>query len=917
MQNDFLDLTVKKLLGIPGLDWHKCKVIFPNKRPASYFKKALQENVNGDIVFPQIFSIEEFISSYSEWTVTDPVELIFELYKLHLKYKPEESFDTFHNWGNMLLRDYDEMDKYLVDIERFFSHLGATKEIDETNTESDIALEFWSTISRTAPTELQEKFLMHWEIFEKVYSDLNEYLQINKKAYAGMQYREVAGKFQNEEINEDVQNYIFIAFNALSKAEEIIIRTLLKEKKALVYFDTDEYYINDPAEEAGHFIRKSVKNLRLPDPGIVIDKLLKENKEIVITAVPLEASQGMALKEQLQKNPHVGSTAIVLPDEHILGPVMHAMPPDIGKINYTIGKPLTDVSLYSLFELISALQDNFEPSLQSFYYKDVLALLTHPLIVNEENKEIGDFINEIENYELIYVEKNRVRNFVAPAGIDVVFNDATNVPTLILYLERIINLVKEKGRVEESVELIFRELLNKLKGLLLTQDVAVNISTFWRFFRQQAAMIKIPFGDDDPQAIMVMGMLETRALCFDNVYILNVNEGSLPTSRNSHSYIPFDIRKSFGMPTFDEQESLFTYYFYRLLQWAKNIHLFYYTSSGSSGSEASRYIRQLHYFLKKKNSPAVISSDPFSLPLKNHTIKAIKFPKGKHYFDVLKERAAKDGVSPTFISTYYNCSLQFSLKYISRIKPTREISEEMEADKFGTLFHAVMEEFYRELKGKEVIAKDIVDHRKNINSILKKAIEAQHLDSGFYTDKNSLLIESIEVLVNNALNADESYAPFYMLGMEEKLDYTLAFSDELNINLQGKVDRIDSKDGVIRIIDYKTGNVQKFAFDFEDEFEVPAKDNKDAFQAIYYCYLYHKVSGQLNLQPVILPLKKVSEGYQNVNPKQGMMSKQSFDKFESGLKEIINGIFDKTTTISQTEDLKICQICDYKNICIR
>ncbi len=916
MQETFLDLVVKNILSLPSLDWEKCKIIFPNKRPAGYFEEALKKQ---NVQLPKhlnIFAIEDFVASYSSLELCDPLEQLFKLYKTHLVYKPEDTFDLFHNWGNMILRDYDEMDKYLVEPKRFFSHLGATKEIEETDIDPDLALQFWTTINRNKPTELQEQFLMHWEIFEKVYFDFNALLRSENKAYAGMIYREVAEKFVSNNINEDINQYLFIGFNALSKSEEVIIRSLQLENKAQVYFDTDSYYLNDPKEEAGYFIRKAMKNLRLTEPGICVSNLLEEEKEIQFISTSMESTQGMALHQVLKEQKPIGHSAIVLPDEGLLAPVIHAIPEDITDISFTIGNPITDSGLYSLFELLASLQVGFDPANQAFSYNDVLAVLSHPLVAIEGDAELAELIHNIENYEIINVNKQLLYKYTGKSGLSIFFNEARTVESLINYLEQIINFTKQHKSLSEETELIFRDVLNKLKALLVVNDVSVNINTFWRFFRQLCSQVKVIKNDEKQGALQVMGMLETRALSFNTVYILNVNEGNLPSGSSSHSYIPFDIRKSFGMPTFDEQESLSTYYFYRLLQWAKKIHLFYYTENGKGKVEESRYIRQLKYFLAKRNPKVNFIEKPFKIALQSNNIKKIQFNKDAAFDELLNRRETK-GLSPTFISTYYACNLQFYFKYVSKLEAPNEVSEELEADRFGTLFHDIMQMMYADYIGKEVLAGDIEQMIQTIKLRIEEALKGLHWDSEYIIDKNSLIIESIAVLLRHTLALDQKHAPFYVLGLEESVSYSYVHEDGNTITLQGKIDRIDKKDNITRIVDYKTGNVVKFNFKYIEQIDELSKDNKEAFQALFYALMYYKKHQTPIIQTSLLPLKQVIKGYININADESLLQASNFIALENAIKEIIKPIFDKSLEITQTDNLKICSYCEYKKLCLR
>jgi hypothetical protein len=923
LKDTFLHNVASTILGQFGEELANCRIIFPNKRPEYYFQKALIDAAGYSIVQPPVSSIEDFIAEHSSLTLAEPLELLFSLYQIHSRYKPDDDFDKFHSWGSMLLRDYDEIDKYLVKQKGFFGNLTAAKELEATDQDEELTLQFWSTLAKQDQGRLKEQFMQHWEIFEKIYYDFNAYLLSKNKAYPGMQYREAAEKIAKGEYNKKIRSYIFVGFNALSKAEESIIKTLLKDNKAAIYFDADKYYLENTSEEAGHFIRKSIKNLNISEPGIISDKLGKEAKNITITGVPLTVAQAKVLGSILYDfiPGAQGTTAIIMPDENMLQPLLFALPENVGEVNFTAGYSLNFTPLYQLFESLSSLQENFDPSIQSFFYKDVLAVLSHPFINCREDVSIKTIIEEIEKYQLIYIPRNKLLKNNPCEIIKLMFHAVSTTSQLLNYMERILsNIEIDLSENEKSIGTFtgaFRTILKKMKELLPEQEFEISMASFWRFFRQFAAQTKIPINEEKPEALQVLGMLESRSLNFDNVFIINVNEGTLPAVSNSHSYIPYDIRKAFGLPVYEEQEALSTYYFYRLLQGAKNIHLLYNSEKGSKGAEPSRYIRQIEYFLKKRNPNIKVERRTFTTPVKSHKITPIEIKKDDLYFAAIEDKSKNGGISPTFISSYYTCALQFMLNYVTKLKPPVEITEELEADRFGTLFHEVMEAVYKEYGGLEITADMIKLQRSRIDHFLNSALTSLHWDAAFYTEKNSLLLETIKVLVNKALDKDQDYAPFYILGMEEKMTFEIELENNKKINLQGTIDRIDEKNGTIRIVDYKTGNVKYFNFNYNDPEEILTKYNKESFQTIFYSYLYYKNTGKENLRPTILPLKKVNEGYQVINSKEQALKKEELDKFEIKLKEILAGIFNKEMPIRQVEDVAICSYCDYKNICLR
>lgn len=929
MKDTFLHHVAADLYKKLGRNLSSSLIIFPNKRPEYYFKSALADIISEPIPSPRVCSIEEFIQQHSGLKPVENLDLIFTLFKIYTRYEPQDDFEAFHNWGNMLLRDYDELDRYLVDTSRFFSNLSDIKEIEKIVQEDDEnSLIFWRTLATQKPSYLQKRFVQHWEIIEYVYYELRSELMERGQGYTGMLYRQAAENFLKKQYDSKYEKIIFAGFNALSKAEEQIIKCLLKEDKALIYWDTDEYYLYNTAEEAGNFIRKSLKNLDIQNPNFVRKKLSTEAKEIHIIGMPLQVGQTKALGLEIKKFIHsnrdykAGETAIILPDENLLLPVMHALPEELEQINITAGYPLSHTPLFTLFELISDLHENYNKEVKGFYYKDVLSVLSHAYFSCREDENIKKLISYIEDNELVFIEQQDIQNFKDCEILPFIFKPVYQVFQFLDYIHKLLDDIEKHAFAvltsEESFIEKFREIILNLENFLKHQELEIGIPTFLRFFRQAVQQTKIALQEDDGSAVQLMGTLESRSLDFKNLFFLSVNEGTLPGRQSSHSYIPYDLRKAFGLPTLEEQDSLYAYYFYRLLQGAEKIYLFY-NGEGGSGEEKSRFIRQVEYFLARKNPKINISHHYYSLPLKSYKAVDIVIEKDEAFFKSLDNKTSRQGFSPSLISAYYICPLQFMMNYVVRLRPQEEITEDLEADRFGRLFHHVIEGIYKDFIGQEVTSVLIKQQRYKIDNLLNEALKIEKLDKEYQKNRNSLLLETIKILINKVLDQDEQYAPFNILETEKKYHFTLPVNHHIHkeVKLQGTIDRVDEKEGIIRIIDYKTGMLKKLYFNFDQEDEVLSKDNKEAFQTLFYSWLYYKNFASSNLSPVIMHLKDVNKGYQVVNAKYGPLDETGFNIFEEKLKNIIAEILDPAQPIKQTDDRNHCQYCNYNAICLR
>jgi CRISPR/Cas system-associated exonuclease Cas4 (RecB family) len=926
--NSFLDRVAADLYAKLGDTLGQAVIIFPNKRPASYLIQALADIVASHIEAPAIFSIEEFIASHSTYRLPDTLELLFQLFEIYRKYRPEEDFDRFYGWGSMLLKDYDEIDRYLVDTDKLFSNLAAIKELESNFMPTEDQKMFWDSFGDTEATALQARFMEIWDVVRQVYTDFKVQLHEQSLAYTGMSYRQVADLALSDSKVFSAGKYIFVGFNALSRSEEVIIQSLLDKGKALIYWDADNYYISNRREEAGHFIRKSMKRLQGYNEQLFTDSLATEKKSIHIVGVPLQVGQaktlGVELKNYYQHLTVPVSTGIVLPDENILLPVLHALPELPEKLSVSAGYPLKLTAFFSLIENVISLQDNYNYENGSYYYKDVAAILTHSLVRDGAPEEINSLLKSIEKNQLIYVSQQELDKYAKTEIIRIIFEPVRNTGTLISYFNRILQELRKSNQRTASAELVnldeFQSVFEYLSTFLLRQKIDVSRGIFLRLLREAVSNRKIALSEDTTSPLQVLGMLETRCLNFDTIFFLSANEGVLPAGKMNSSYIPYDLRKAFGLPTADEQDALYAYYFLRLIQGAKEIFLIYNSETGSRGEEKSRYIRQIEHFLQRENPNLELHYRFYSLPLRNQPAQAITIQKDQQYFDALHDKNTRNGLSPSFISSYYVCPLKFTLQYIVQLKPQEEISEDLEAAEFGTFFHATMEEIYKELIGETVTAEILEKKRNGLTLIMERVLKTYSASrQENMLSRNSLALETIRVLIEKTLEKDIAYAPFRILSTESLLQHTLHMEDTEfpSIQLQGTIDRVDEKGGTIRIVDYKTGHVNRKYFNYTEPEEQLSADNKEAFQTLFYTWLYHKNYNTTQLQPTLLALRKVAEGYQTINAKDGPLTDSNFSAFEKKLKETIAMILDKETLITQTDDHAFCAFCNYNNICLR
>ncbi len=928
MDGTFLHLVAKDILGRLGGNLENCVIVFPNQRPATYLIKEL-ERLGYSKTLPFIHSVEHFIDEYAGAASVNPVDLIVILFDLYLKHFPESDFDSFYGWGNMMLNDFDEIDRYMADPAALFKNLTAVKDLEKYFLQDEsMPFEMLPELMPEDEQYLKKRFLENWEVYEKLFFELRTELSARKLAYRGMNFRKVAEGLRSGEIKTDVDKYIFIGFNAISKSEESIIQYLIDQEKALIYWDGDHYFVDNEREGSGHFIRKSMQRLHGYNPQLFGDQLLTGKKDIYLIGAPLKVGQSRSLGAEITnhfKNHAADSTCIVLADDNLISPVLHSLPEIASPVNINTTHSLKLSSLYQLFQSMANLINHYRPESHSFYHKDVIAVLSHPAIRNQNEAGWGAFIEKIRKEQLIYVSlKVLSSGLTSDEGIisdvfNLYFKEVFTVAELDEYFRDIYKNVVGDPEPEQSISDPFHIILEELSALVKSYGDMITSKMYLRLFKEKISKASDDSHTGDMESLQILGMLETRCLDFETVFMLPVNEGIIPETKQNRSYIPFDIRRNFGLPMRDEQESIYAYNFYRLLQRSKSIYLIFDSEKGSGGEEESRYIRQVEYYLPKSNPGIKIHRRYYGFPLRNIPVKEIVVQKQSLFYDVLKSKN-ESGFSPTFISSYFICALQFYFKYVMNIPENEEIVEDLEAKHFGTLFHNLMDDIYAGFKGEVVDSEQLKIKKAGITATMENVLHKFHgSQKDNIVTRNSILIETVKILAEQTLEADMEYAPFKIIDTEFSESKRIDFLSEgfENIKFKGIIDRIDEKDGVVRIVDYKTGRVKINYFEYNNPEEALYKDNKEAFQTLFYGMLYLNKNHDAKIKPSIMPLREVTKGYIYINAKDGLFGMNESQLFENKLKAIVHQILDPEIQITQTEDLNICRNCSYKNICMR
>lgn len=962
----FLQLVAQDLYQKIGNDLSRVAIVFPNKRASLFFNEYLAMQSDRPIWSPAYVSISELFRQLSPWKSGDPIRLVCELYKVFREEtRSEETLDDFYFWGELLISDFDDVDKNLVDADRLFSNLQDLKNImddyDFLDSEQEEAIrQFFQNFSIERRTQLKEKFISLWDKLGDIYHHYRRNLEELGIAYEGMMYRYVMEELQPDKLK--YEHYVFVGFNVLNKVETKFFERLREAGKALFYWDYDVFYTRLPREntppythEAGEFILRNLKIFPNELPEAVFDTLRKP-KNVRFISAPTENAQARYLpewirsvtKRDLPETPvKEKENAVVLCNEALLLPVLHSIPPEVKNVNITMGFPLAQTPVYSFVSALIELQTTgYRRDTGRYQYEAVQSVLKHPY-----TRQLS---TSAESLEKQLTRDNRFFPLPSELKQDVfleqMFTPKTGISALCQYLTDMLREVAVLYRQEQETDDIFNQLyreslfksytlINRLLNLIDNGELNIQIDTLRRLLCRLLATSNIPFHGEPAIGMQVMGVLETRNLDFRNLIMLSLNEGQLPKAGGDSSFIPYNLRKAFGMTTIEHKNAVYAYYFYRLIQRAENVTLLYNTASeGLNRGEMSRFMLQ---FLVE--SPHTISREYLEAgqsPQSGREIRVEKTPEiiTRMYERYDVNRHPKSLFSPSALNTYLDCRLKFYYRYVAGLKAPDEVSAEIDSALFGTIFHRAAELVYKDLtaNGKEI-------RKDDLEQVLRNDIKLQnYVDTAFkeeffhvaLTEKpefNGTQLINAKVITSylrQLLRNDLQYAPFFMEGMEKKVTEIIEIETpqgKLALNIGGTIDRIDSKDDTLRIVDYKTGGSPKTPENIKQLF-TPA-DGRPNY--IFQTFLYASImcrKQSLKVAPSLLYIHRAaSETYSPViemgEARQPKMPVNNFafyeDEFRERLQTLLQEIYNPEEAFTQTEDTKKCEFCDFRELCRR
>lgn len=947
----FLQLVAHDLYTKIGNDLSRTVLVFPNKRANLFFNEYLAEESDQPIWSPAAMSISDLLQKLSVQKAGDPIRLVCELYKV---FKEEtgsrETLDDFYFWGELLISDFDDVDKNMVDADKLFSNLQDLKNLMDDyeflDEEQEEAIrQFFQNFSIERRTELKEKFISLWDKLGIIYHRYRENLAELSIAYEGMLYRNVIEQLDTDRLKYD--KYVFVGFNVLNKVEKEFFQKLQKAGKAMFYWDYDLFYTQRISKhEAGEFLKRNLIDFPNELPESYFD-IFRKPKKIRYISASTENAQARFLFSQTAQMGSEKENAIVLCNEALLLPVLHSIPQDVQNVNITMGFPLAQTPVYSFINTAMELQTNgYRPDTGRFTYEAVSKILKHPY-----TRQLSDHATRLER-EL--TKTNRFYPLPSELKKDdfltILFTPQSNIRELCDYLLRLIKsisiLYRKEGEYDDIFNQLYRESIfqshlkiNRLYSLIESGELSVRTDTLKRLITKVLTASNIPFHGEPAIGLQIMGVLETRNLDFRNLTILSLNEGQLPKAGGESSFIPYNLRKAFGMTTIEHKNAVYAYYFYRLIQRAENITLLYNTSSdGLNRGEESRFMLQLLV-----EGPHEITREYLEAgqsPQNTLEIQIEKTPEILRRLYRAYDTAQPESVilSPSALNTYLDCRLRFYYRYVAGLKTPDEVSAEIDSALFGTIFHLSAQLAYTDLaaNGKMI-------QRKDLERLLRDEIKLQgYVDQAFKQELfkvtpeekpeyNGVQLINSKVIVSylkQLLRNDLQYTPFEMVAMEKKVSEKITIQTALGpltLRLGGTIDRMDAKEGTLRIVDYKTGGSPKIPANIEQLFTPSETRPNYIFQTFLYAAIMSRKQ-PLMVAPALLYIHRAaSESYSPViemgEPRKPKIPVNNFaffeDEFRERLQTLLEEIFSEEEPFTQTEDTKKCSYCDFKAICKR
>ncbi|WP_306351903.1 PD-(D/E)XK nuclease family protein [Flavobacterium sp. '19STA2R22 D10 B1'] len=871
----FLDKLSTELIDKYEGDLSNIVIVLPNKRAKIFLIDAIKSKITKTIIAPKIINIEEFIQDIAGVRSIESIELLFEFYEVYSNdtaKEKQQSFEQFSNWAKTLLQDFNEIDRYLLDPLHVLSYL---KDIED--------IKHWS-LDPEKRTQLIENYLEFWKLLPDYYNALYDHLLQKGIGYQGLIYREAVGNLDHFSNSLQKEIFVFAGFNALNAAEERIIQHLLATSQAAVYWDIDTVFIEDKFHDAGYFIRNFKENWKYykTNPFQWIANDFSQNKNIQIIGTPKTVGQakitGNLIEQILDQsaNSSLQNVAVVLGEENLLIPLLYSLPAGVNSLNITMGyagkNNPAQILIHKLFKLHANAKARNDKS-YVFYYKDVLDIVTHPLI--EPYVNASNLVNIINTNNFTFITHQKLVELYSGENLffEILFNKWDNDPAVVLdRLSTILLMIKERLTNDSEDEKITKafvysifKVINKLINFFSKYNHINNIDTLFAIYKQVVDLAEVSFEGEPLTGLQIMGVLESRVLDFETVIITSVNEGKFPAGKSQNSFIPYDVKKELGLPTYKEKDAIYTYHFYHLLQRAKNIYLLYNTESeGLDAGERSRFITQLE--VEKQENHSVVN-DVYNAVVPSKAYEPIVVLKSESVMVRLKE-IAEVGFSPSSLTSYIRNPIQFYFQKIVRIREVEKVEENIAVNTLGTIIHETLRALYEPYVDLFLSLEAIAEMSKKVDDEVLNQFKEVYKHGEIKKGRNLLAFEVAKRNIQNFLNKEKELIQagdaVKILALETTFERTLHHPKlPYSVNIKGNVDRIEQRNGKVRIIDYKTGKVEgrDVMVKTWDNLCVDIKNDK-IIQVLAYAFMYEPLlkEGQ-EMEVGILSFKNLRSGF--------------------------------------------------------
>ena len=956
----FLKLVAQDLFSRYGDDLEKVNLVFPTRRAGLFFAKYLATMVAKPLWHPPVLSISDMMLKTSGYRLADQLSLVLELYKVYTRVmKSEESFDKFYFWGEVMLMDFDTVDKYRVDSSMLFRNIKAIKELEGkfdavTDEQREALSAFIHLFEAEEKSEIRSRFLTIWDVLGSIFQEYKDHLHTQGLVYEGMAYRTAAEQFDSGSVaGLSEGTYAFIGFNALNDCEKSLFKYFRREDRALFYWDYDTYYTHDDVQEAGNFMRA---NMHLFPNAIGVQHFsnLKNERQITVVGSPTGVAQAKVIPALLSEIESKGgkldeNCAIVFPEEQYLMPVLRSLPSNLERLNITMGYPIRETPAFTLLDFLMKLQQGARPGGEEvrFYIRDVLSVLGHPYLSLVESDATQRLRKSLVDENRIYPKASSLHECALLASI---FSPVTTGQQALQYLRGIVMSIakslagltqnetqSDSSRLDLEYLYALYQSITRLVDLLEAEKTEISLKVAGQLVRKVFSQQRVSFKGEPLAGLQLMGFLETRALDFKNLIILSMNDDALPGKHHNPTFITPSLRTAFGLPDYKHQEAIYAYYFYRLIQRSERIFLVYKNrTDGPQTGEVSRYILQL----RMENGMTVEErSINFGLNLPEPvSMEVVKDDSIMEKLNTYLDETSDKYLSPSALTTYITCPLRFYYRYILGLKEIEEATEEVDSPLFGSILHQAMYQLLSGFVGKEISESQLATMAKDKGSI-SKAVDAAFRIEFMKGEKegdlqllgrNLIVKDVVESLVCKMLTLDAKRAPFTIVELEEK--HTERISFPLNrktpsVAIGGMVDRLEQADGTYVIIDYKTGAYKdKGIFSKVEDLFNPEYigKQKEVFQTLLYSRVVNNRFPQSRVRPALWFVRQPDSDYRpgvffkdmkNINPVTAFSDFE--EEFNQNLGTLLGELFNEAVPFVQTAVADSCKNCTYKNVCAK